>query len=120
MKLKKFENELPPRFIEIVEAHDFSVEQHGENGYTFQRCSPADQDFTIEFCGNSVEDLWKYLLHLADDYDVSSQTILWLDAEGHGVNGAPHDMKDVYEDMEACLGYIDELAELAMLFGKGE
>lgn len=27
---------------------------------------------------------------------------MWLDNEGHGTNGTPYDMKDVYEDMEAC------------------
>lgn len=34
---------------------------------------------------------------------------MWLDSDGHGINGAPYDMKDVYEDMEACQNMILEL-----------
>ena len=26
---------------------------------------------------------------------------MWLDIDGHGKNGAPYDMRDVYDDMEA-------------------
>lgn len=35
---------------------------------------------------------------------------LWLDDEGHGSNGAPYDMKDVYEDMEWWKDSLENLA----------
>ena len=37
------------------------------------------------------------------------EAYIWLDDSGHGKNGAPHDMKDVYEDMEACKSMLGEL-----------
>ena len=40
------------------------------------------------------------------------ETYLWLDSDGHGKNGAPYDMKDLYEDMEACREIIYELYEI--------
>ena len=46
-----------------------------------------------------------------DNYDCSYEAYLWLDNTGHGTNGAPYDMKDVYEDMEACEKMIFELWE---------
>lgn len=50
----------------------------------------------VEFCGK--------------EYDVSYETYLWLDDEGHGSNGAPYDMKDVYEDMEWWKDSLENLA----------
>jgi hypothetical protein len=44
-----------------------------------------------------------------EGYDVSYETYIWLDDTGHGANGSPYDMKDVYEDMEACLENVREL-----------
>ena len=38
--------------------------------------------------------------------------LLDLDNTGHGLNGAPYDMKDVYEDMEACKKMVYELWKL--------
>ena len=47
-----------------------------------------------------------------NDFDVSYEAYLWLDNTGHGTNGAPHDMKAVYEDMEECEGFIYELYQV--------
>lgn len=35
-----------------------------------------------------------------ENYDCSSEAYIWLDSSGHGKNGAPYDMHDVYTDME--------------------
>jgi len=86
-----------------------------QSGYiTFNTFSPCGQDLTIEI---DTEDL--NLQKLNDEmndrynnYDVSYETYLWLDSDGHGRNGAPYDMKDLYEDMEECHKKINELAEL--------
>ena len=44
-----------------------------------------------------------------NDFDVSYEAYLWLDDTGHGRNGAPYEMIDVYEDMEECLHNMEEL-----------
>ena len=41
-----------------------------------------------------------------ENFDVSEEAYYWLDDSGHGKNGAPYDMKDVYEDMEECKEFI--------------
>ena len=45
------------------------------------------------------------------DFDVSRETYLWLDDTGHGKNGAPYDMIEVYHDMEECEELIQELKD---------
>ena len=45
-----------------------------------------------------------------DNYDPNYETYLWLDESGHGKNGAPYEMIDVYNDMKACEEMIDKLA----------
>lgn len=100
------------KVIEIAEELGWEV----NDGY-FSKYSPAGQDFGIEININEDFDAFlRDLRYTIDAYDVSEETYLWLDSDGHGKNGAPYDMKDVYEDMEACLDNMielrDELEEL--------
>lgn len=82
-----------------------------EDGYfTFSKFSPAGQDFNIELSADDIEELSEKLNERYNDFDCSEETYLWLDETGHGKNGAPYDMKDLYEDMEACEEMIRELA----------
>jgi hypothetical protein len=97
------------KVIEVAENLGWSVtEENGE--FSFQQFSPAGQDFTIEFTVESLEDLSKELTETYEAFDCSSETYLWLDKDGHGTNGAPYDMKDLYEDMQACEEMLRELS----------
>ena len=59
---------------------------------------------------STAADLFVEAIHTEyDGYDVSFEAYLWLDDDGHGKNGAPYDMKDVYEDMEAVKDMLWEL-----------
>lgn len=81
------------------------------NGYiTFSKFSPAGQDFSfnIEVTDN-IEDFIQKIYDYYENYDVSYEAYLWLDNSGHGMNGAPYDIKDLYEDMEACESNVKEL-----------
>lgn len=42
------------------------------------------------------------LYECAENFDVEENTMLWVDDEGHGKNGAPYRLKDVLKDMEWC------------------
>ena len=65
--------------------------------------SPSKQDFNIEVDIENYDELLKEIEEKIENYDISEETYLWLDETGHGRNNAPYDMRDLYNDMEACL-----------------
>lgn len=81
-----------------------------EKDIDFSTCSAFGGDIDI------VIDKGKNLINLAhniyeywDNYDVSYETSLWIGEDGHGKNGAPYDLKDIYEDMEGVKNMIQDL-----------
>lgn len=107
--------DLKNKIIEVAEANGWSVyiedESEGNICFDFGKYSPAGQDFHVsaELENNEPDTLTDNLYARYSDFDVSSETYLWLDNDGHGKNGAPYDMKDLYEDMEACQEMIMDL-----------
>ena len=107
--------ELKDKIIKVAEENGWSVyiEDEAEDNicFDFGKYSPAGQDFHVsaELEDMEIDTLTNNLYERYSDFDVSSETYLWLDNTGHGTNGAPYDMKDLYEDMEACHGMIMEL-----------
>lgn len=73
--------------------------------------SPEGQDCNIEVEAETFSELAEKVESFVESYDVSSEAYLWLDNSGHGINGAPYDMKDVYEDMEWFEKKASELAD---------
>ena len=105
--------ELSDELTDIIEKHEWSIDYEDDGTIYFSKYSPAGQDFGfyIEKV-ESIEELADKIYDQYNEYDVSEATYMWLDSDGHGKNGAPYDMKDVYEDMEACEQNILELYEL--------
>lgn len=103
------------RIIEIAEENGWKVDVESNDGdnfsYDFFKYSPAGQDFSFEakMEDNNVYALLNDIKNYYNRYDCSYEAYVWLDNTGHGANGAPYDMKDVYEDMEACQKMIFEL-----------
>ena len=114
---KKFE-----KIYEIAEREGWKVdsyyvgEKETEIMFSFQKYSPAGQDFYFEvsvpneddedtFCENVADAIYTYW----EGFDVCYETYIWLDETGHGRNGAPYDMKELYEDMQACQDMIHDL-----------
>lgn len=87
----------------------WSVEKEEDRVYRIGRYSPAGQDFTRVIKGESVKELLDNIYQAYEDFDVSYETYLWLDDAGHGVNGAPYDMRDLYNDMESCKNMLLDL-----------
>ena len=79
--------------------------------WNFAIGSPAGQDCHIEIFGRSIKNLADNLWAYVDSYDVSEETYVWLDNTGHGKNGAPYDMADVYNDMAWFRDKAEELWE---------
>ena len=79
--------------------------------FCFSQESPAGHDFNIEIEAKTLDELKEELKEFVYNYDVSEEAYIWLDNFGHGKNGAPYDMKDVYEDMEWCRDEAEKLAD---------
>ena len=113
---KRFE-----KIYEIAEREGWQVDSYYVNNetevcFSFEKYSPAGQDFYVSvsvpneddediFYDNVADAIYKYW----EGFDVSYETYIWLDETGHGRNGAPENMKDLYEDMEACEDMIHDL-----------
>lgn len=90
-----------------LEEYDFTVEEETEGIIRIGKFSSAGQDFSFYTeIGETPEELQDNILARYEDFDVSQEAYYWLDDSGHGKNGAPYDMKDVYEDMEECQSFI--------------
>lgn len=90
-----------------LEENDFTVEEETEGVIRIGKFSSAGQDFSfIVEIGDTLKEMQDDIIHRYEDFDVSEEAYYWLDDSGHGKNGAPYDMKDVYEDMEECKEFI--------------
>ena len=103
---------LSKKLIDKIEEHEFSVHED-DNDYYFGKYSSEGQDFGFYIDKQEcLEDYATEILAYYNDYDPSEEASLWLDDTGHGKNGAPYAMIDVYNDMVECKGFIYELYEL--------
>ena len=114
---KKFE-----KIYEIAEHEGWKVDysytdkKEAMVSFSFEKYSPAGQDFYFEVSVRNEEDEDIVYNNVAEaigtyweGFDVCYETYIWLDETGHGRNGAPRDMKDLYEDMQACADMIHDL-----------
>ena len=114
---KRFE-----KIYEIAEREGWQVDCYYTDeketivNFSFEKYSPAGRDLYFEVSVPNEEDedtfyenVEDVIYQYWDDFDVCYETYLWLDETGHGKNGAPHDMKDLYEDMQACEDMIHDL-----------
>lgn len=105
---KKLKKDWKDIVIEIAENLCWNVKINN-NCFTFSKFSSAGRDFNIEIYADTLEDLQIELSDFYDDFDVSYETYLYLDDTGHGSNGAPYDMIDVYKDTEECKEDVEKL-----------
>ena len=109
---RKTKYTLPAKLVQKIK-REYSIDYEGNNMIRFGRYSPAGQNFGFSVnAGDDLNDLRGNIAKAYLDFDCSAEAYLWLDSDGHGKDGAPYDMKDVYEDMEVCREYIDELGEI--------
>ena len=97
----------------VAENLDFSVDfiDGDTKGVSFSTYSPCGQDFYMEFDYDNLQELPSKLYDYYQSYDPSYEASLWLDEWGHGKNGAPYDLGDLYDDMKWCEAQIKELSE---------
>lgn len=98
--------------LEKAQSLDYKVEQEDGIVYSLRTFSPFGQDCHAEIDSENDADMFiNNLRNYAADFDVSYEAYLWLDETGHGKNGAPYVMRDVYEDMEWWRNAMIELAD---------
>lgn len=102
MKLEK-------KLEEKLEKDGFKIQYGDDGSIYFRKHSPAGHDFGFNACGDDMEEVLESIHICWQDFDVSRETYIWLDDTGHGKNGAPYDMKDVYNDMSKCREMVLEL-----------
>lgn len=80
--------------------------------------SPAGRDVCIDFTfkeDTTKKQIYSEFEGYYESYDVSTETYIWLDEDGHGKNGAPYEMEKVLIDTQWVE---NELSELAYIFSK--
>ena len=101
---------------EIAESLNFNItiSEDVDVNISFAKTSSYGQDFNFGISvdkDSSMFGIWRELQSYQNNFDVSAEAYLWLDESGHGKNGAPFEMIDVYKDMEECKGFVTELAD---------
>lgn len=96
--------------IEKVEQFGWNAGVEDNTTISLSKESSQGQDFSILVdTENNIDIFIKNLYECYNNFDVSYETYIWLDNEGHGIKGAPYDMRDLYDDMEECKESILEL-----------
>ena len=98
--------------LSVIEKLGYNIQEEDEGIYSIGAYSPCEQDcFASINTENDANLFVKNIKNYANNFDVSYKTYIWLDSTGHGTNGAPYDMKDVYEDMEWWKNSLNKLAD---------
>lgn len=108
---------LSEKLVDMIEEAEFSIYYEDENNVDFGKFSSRGQDFHFSLnTGNNLDTFLYNIFECYQNFDVSEEAYLWLDSSGHGKNGAPYDMLDVYKDMEECRDFINELYSIVDAF----
>ena len=96
--------------IDRIEEANYTIRHCYDDIYEIGKYSPAGQDFSFYIhAGENIDNFLDNIRELYSDFDVSYEAYQWLGKDGHGTNGAPYDMKEVYEDAVCCHDYIFDL-----------
>lgn len=109
------------KLIEQFEKKEFTCRKESDTYYRISKYTSAGQDWGIELTiNNDINKVYEDIKSIYNSFDPSEEAYLWLDNTGHGKNGAPYEMIDVYNDMVECKNYINELCELVLEFVRSE
>ncbi len=92
---------------EKIETLGFRISNWESNGNSYsceiEKYSPAGQDcyFILQCEKDNPASVSEAFKELYENYDPDKETMLWVDADGHGKNGAPYRLSDVLKDMES-------------------
>lgn len=96
------EIELEDVYYDIVFRHEMSNGIDNEFGFNIK----MDDNTYV-----NIDDISQYIQICFDEYDISFETMFYLDKHGHGVKGFPYRMIDVYAIFEEFASQIERLAD---------
>lgn len=112
--MKEMAMERLRELCEIVGDFTLTVEPNGNDSFLF--CldggdSSYGRDMYTEINAekNTVESFFRGLEQYVRGFEPSKEAMLWLDSTGHGVNGAPYEMRDVLACEEE---YLEQMTRL--------
>lgn len=82
---------------EIANGLGWSVDIDDNNNFMFEKDIQFQRNIGFMVTADNIESLCKEVSDYYFNFDVSYETYSWLDEKGHGKNGAPYDMSDVYD-----------------------
>jgi len=103
--------ELEQKYVDILEARDWSVSSYTDDGRVeLEWYSPAGEDFLM--CV-SVENFPEAVAEYAADFDIDEHIAMWIEAKRNGVSGVPS-ARELVHDAEDIDKYLQELAAALM------
>lgn len=101
------------RLTDIAEELGWKVFMDGNESmcdYNMEKYSPKGQDFncTIILEKKTPQEMIERLEDYIEGYDPFYEASLWT-VDGHGINGAPDDPREVIKDMEDCKAMMQDL-----------
>lgn len=85
-----------------------------ENGgyyIEFQMYTDFGQDVNEGFHVKKLEDIVSEVDERYQNYDPSEEASIWVGPDGHGKNGAPHDLEDILDDMKDVESALEKLSD---------
>ena len=82
---------------EVANGLGWSVDIDDNNNFMFEKDIQFQRNIGFMVTADNIESLCKEVSDYYFNFDVSYETYSWLDEKGHGKNGAPYDMSDVYD-----------------------
>ena len=109
--------ELPENVILSILDDEFAITLVNDGEYEFRKNTPSGICFTFAMdIGNNIREFAEMIWQYFESFDVSKEAYKWLDSTGHGKNGAPYEMIDVYNDMMECKFIINDLYHIVRRF----
>lgn len=96
------------KFKKIAKELGWNVSVY-ENDINLQQYTSFGQDFF--FTIQKDKELIPQVYDFYENYDPCEEALLWTGSDGHGKNGAPHELKDIIKDMEECEQMVKDLYE---------
>lgn len=95
--LSKFYPQSLKKLVSCAEQFDWTIKT-GDHDIELSKYSSQGQDFSFCIPLNSIHS--NEIFEFYDNYDPSEEALKWVDASGHGINGAPYYLEDIIADMK--------------------
>lgn len=81
---------------------DVTITKRVEGGYDieFQMYTNFGQDVNESFVVRTLDDIKHEVYERYQNFDINEEAAIWIGPDGHGHNGAPHNIDEILDDMK--------------------